>query len=268
VDQIKNEILSSKVVHSDETTWPINNSKDSDGYMWIVANNRGSYYRFEPTRSGQVIKETLKDYSGIVVTDGYSGYYQFREEHKKNVNENRLGLCHAHARRYFYEIKDDYPFIEEYLVLYQNLFAIEKQARDFEELRELREEKSKPVINKMKNWLMEKYADARPETKFKTAIEYTMKNWKELTLFLEVAEVPLTNNEAERTIRQAVMGRKNFYGSRSIDGADVAAIIYSVIESCKKVEIDPRNYLQETIRLCAQGKTTQTPFEFAKSLRQ
>ena len=90
----------------------------------------------------------------------------------------------------------------------------------------------------------------------------------ELTLFLEIPEVPLTNNEAERTIRQAVMGRKNFYGSRSIDGADVAAIIYTIIESCKKVEINPRQYLLQTIRLCAEGKSALTPLEFAKSLRQ
>jgi transposase len=268
VDQIRSEILSSKVVHSDETPWPINNSKDSDGYMWIIANSRGSFYRFEPTRSGKVIKETLKDFYGIVLTDGYSGYYQFREDHKKNINENQLAMCHAHARRYFFEIKDDYPIIEEYLLLYQKLFAIEKQARDFEELLLLRESKSKLIIEEMKKWLMEKYPEARSESKFKSAIEYTMKNWAELTLFLKAPEVPLTNNEAERTIRHAVMGRKNFYGSRSIDGADVAATIYSVIESCKKVELDPRNYLLQTIRLCAEGKTPQTPFEFAKSLRQ
>ncbi|MFZ4405328.1 MAG: IS66 family transposase [Pseudobdellovibrionaceae bacterium] len=268
VDQIREEILSSKVVHSDETPWPINNKKDSDGYMWIVTNNRGSFYRFEPTRSGKVIRETLKDFKGIVVTDGYAGYAQFKDDHAKNINQNKLAMCHAHARRYFFEIKDDYPIIEEYLILYQKLFAIEKQARDFEELKILRTDKSKLIIDDMKKWLMEKYPEARLESKFKLAIEYTMKNWSELTLFLQIPEVPLTNNEAERIIRQAVMGRKNFYGSRSIDGADVAAIIYSVIESCKKVELDPRNYLRETIRLCAEGKTPQTPFEFAKSLRQ
>jgi len=117
-------------------------------------------------------------------------------------------------------------------------------------------------------WLLEKYPEARSESKFKSAIEYTTKNWNELKLFLEDPEVPLTNNEAERTIRQAVMGRKNFYGSRSIDGADVTAIIYSVIESCKKVELDPRSYLLNTIRECANGKTPLTPFEYAKSLRQ
>lgn len=268
VNQIRDEILLEKVVHSDETPWPINNSKDSDVYMWIIANNKGSFYRFEPTRSGKVVRETLKDFSGIVVTDGYSGYYQFKDDHEKNINQNKLAMCHAHARRYFFEIKENYPIIEEYLVLYQSLFEIEKQARDFDELKSLRESKSKPVIAEMKKWLMDKYPEARSESKFKSAIEYSMKNWKELTLFLETPEVPLTNNEAERTIRQAVMGRKNFYGSRSIDGADVAAIIYSVIESCKKVELDPRNYLLQTIKLCAEAKTPQTPFEFAKSLRQ
>jgi transposase len=268
VEKIKNEILNNLLIHSDETPWPINNSKDSDGYMWIIANNLGSYYRFEPTRSGKVVKETLADFSGVVMTDGYSGYFQFRDDHKKNLNQNKLAMCHAHARRYFFEIKENYPDIEEYLILYKELFAIEHQARDFAELKSLRENKSKPIIKQMQKWLMEKYPDARAESKFKTAIEYTTKNWKELTLFLEIPEVPLTNNEAERTIRQAVMGRKNFYGSRSIDGADVAAIIYTIIESCKKVEINPRQYLLQTIRLCAEGKSALTPLEFAKSLRQ
>jgi hypothetical protein len=68
--------------------------------MWIVANNYGSYYRFEPTRSGQVIKETLKDYSSTVMTDGYSGNAQFKVSETKN-----LCLCNAHARRYFWDIK-------------------------------------------------------------------------------------------------------------------------------------------------------------------
>lgn len=268
VEKIKNEILNNLLIHSDETSWPINNNKDSDGYMWVIANNLGSYYRFEPTRSGKVVKETLADFSGVVMTDGYSGYYQFRDDHKKNLNQNKLAMCHAHARRYFFEIKDNYPVIEEYLILYKELFAIEYQARDFAELKSLRENKSKPIINRMQKWLMENYPHARAESKFKTAIEYTTKHWKELTLFLEIPEVPLTNNEAERTIRQAVMGRKNFYGSRSIDGADVAAVIYTIIESCKKVEIDPRQYLLQTIRLCAEGKSALTPLEFAKSLRQ
>ena len=108
VEKIKQEILSSKLVHSDETPWPINNKKDSNGYMWIVSNNRGSYYRFEPTRSGKVVQETLGSYSGAIMTDGYSGYNQYREDHKKNINKNLLTLCHAHARRNFKDIEKIY----------------------------------------------------------------------------------------------------------------------------------------------------------------
>ncbi len=64
------------------------------------------------------------------------------------------------------------------------------------------------------------------------------------------------------------MGRKNFHGSRSIDGADVSAIMYTIIESCKKVELDPRDYLSITLKNAAAGKSTETPFEMASRLRQ
>ena len=268
VEKIKKEILQLKCVHADETTWPINNAKDSDGYMWVISNSQGSYYQYEPTRSGKVIKEILEDYSGCIMTDGYSGYYQYRAQSEKNVNKNKLSMCHAHARRYFFEIKEEYPEVEAYLLMYQELFLIEKLAKDFAELEVLRQQRSKPVLEKMRLWLLDQYPKARAESKLKSAIEYTTKHWNELTVFLTDVNVPLTNNEAERTIRQAVMGRKNFYGSRSINGADVTAIMYTIIESCKKLELDPRNYLLETIRLCAQHKEAKTPFEFAKSLRQ
>ena len=252
----------------DRIPWPINNKKDSDGYMWILSNRLGSYYRFEPSRSGSVIKETLQDYSGAIMTDGYSGYYQFRKDSKKNINQNRLGLCHAHARRYFFEIKENYPEVEYMLEKYRELFKIEKLAKDFSELLELRKKKSQVIIDEMKIWLLENLITSRNETKFKSAIEYSLNHWTELTVFLEDAFIPLTNNEAERTIRQAVMGRKNFYGSRSIDGADLAAILYTLIESCKKVEVDPRKYLLDTIKLAAAEIPTQTPSEYAKSYRQ
>ncbi len=262
-ERIKKEVLSHRLVHSDETTWPINNKKDSDGYMWIVSNNRGSYYRFEPSRSGKIVKETLEGFTGTVMTDGYSGYYQFRNSETKN-----LALCHAHARRYFWDIKDDNPIVEEILDFWEDLFKIEHVAKDFESLKIIRAEKSEPIIEKMKNWLTEQYPESRSESLLRKAIQYSFNHWKELTKFLDDPIIPLTNNEAERTIRQAVMGRKNFYGSRSIDGADVAAIMYTIIESAKKVELDPREYLLTTLKLAAAGDRTETPYEMALRLRQ
>lgn len=262
VEKIKKEILSSSMIHSDETRWPINNKKDSDGFMWIVANNRGSYYRFEPTRSGKVIKETLEGYVGNVMTDGYSGYYQF-----KSSSDKKLCMCHAHARRYFWDIKDTNPDCEEIIEMWKVLFSYEHMAKDFDQLKDVREKYSRPLVEKMQVWLQEKYVESREETSFRTAIKYCINHWSELTKFLEDPQIPLTNNEAERTIRQAVMGRKNFYGSRSIDGADVAAVMYTVIESCKKVELDPREYLLATLRAAAGGEPTETPFTMAKCQR-
>lgn len=262
-EKIKKDILSLNLVHSDETPWPINNDKDSNGYMWIISNQKGSHYKFEPTRSGLVIKETLGDYQGTIMSDGYSGYTQFKKENSK-INS---ALCHAHARRYFWDILEIYPQVEEYIKLYEELFLIERKANSFEELKNLRQTKSKTIIDKMHKWLSEKIVEARAETSFLKAINYSLKNWKELTLFLENENAPLTNNEAERTIRHAVMGRKNFYGSRSINGADVTATIYTIIESCKKVELDPRDYLLETVRSAAKKSELFTPFEMATNLR-
>jgi transposase len=261
--KIKNEVLSRRLVHSDETPWPINNSKDSDGYMWIIANQMGSYYRFEPTRSGKVVKETLGDYVGTIMSDAYAGYYQFRDDKDK-----RLALCHAHARRNFWDIKDTNPKAQEILDLWEELFKLERLARDFVELKSIRDNQSRLIILKMHQWLMTEVHQARSESQMLKAIQYCINHWKELTKFLDDPIIPLTNNEAERTIRQAVMGRKNFYGSRSIDGADLAATMYTIIESCKKVELDPREYLLKTIKNSASGLEAETPFEMAKRLRQ
>ena len=75
-----------------------------------------------------------------------------------------------------------------------------------------------------------------------------MNHWEGLTRFLQDVCIPLTNNEAERTIRHSVIGRKNFYGSRTINGADVTATLYTVIESCKKAQLDPKNYILMAVK--------------------
>lgn len=197
------------------------------------------------------------------MSDAYSGYYQFKKTQKQS-----LALCHAHARRKFWDIKDTSPVAQEILDLWEKLFKLEYLAKDFDELRKIRDEQSRKIIDEINAWLWAQLKEARGESELKKAINYSLNHWKELTKFLDDPIIPLTNNEAERSIRQAVLGRKNFYGSRSIDGADLAAIMYTLIESCKKVEIDPRDYFLITLNLAAAGLPTETPFEMAKRQRQ
>ncbi len=174
----------------------------------------------------------------------------------------------AHVRRKFEEICDNYPKqSEEILSLMQQLFLVEKRAESFEELKKLRCTKSVEIVAQNKKWLEENLATARSESGFKEAIVYALKYWSWLTEFLKDEKIALTNNEAERVIRHAVMGRKNFYGSKSINGADVTAILYTIIESCKKVEIDPRSYILQTVKEVIRGDVFLTPLETAMKLR-
>jgi transposase len=261
IEKILAEILDgSRAAHCDETPWPITNEKDSDGYMWIVSNQAGSYYRFESTRSGAVIEEILKNYKGPVLNDGFAGYNRL-----KKIPGIVDGNCWSHARRKFFEIRKNYPTeCDEILELMKKLFEIERKAKNYDELKLLREAESKVQTDLIYEWLIKKKAEnPLRENHLAKAINYTLKLWEGLTVFLTDVRMPLTNNEAERGIRQSVMGRKNFYGSHSINGADVAAILYTVIESCKKAELQPKFYFKYVIKCNWNKIDPLTPLQYA-----
>jgi len=260
--RILNEILSHDVIHCDETTWPIQIKEQDDGYMWITSNKFGSYYCFEPTRSGRVVTGILKDYKGTAITDGFGGYNRLRV-----FPDIAQAFCWAHVRRKFYDVEPVYPDAKEVLDLIDKMFEIERQARSDEDLLVLRNDKSKGLLDKIHAWLLDQHPKSRTESPAQAAIEYTLKLWPGLTQFLENPRIALSNNEAERTIRHAVMGRKNYYGSRTHNGADTAATFFTVVESCKKVELDPRTYMLYATYELAQGKAPLTPLEYTRHNR-
>jgi len=246
-------------VHLDESPWPINGSKDSDGQMWVMSNRIGCLYRFEPTRSGRIAVEMLKNYKGAAVTDGFSGYNRLPRE----LEGVRLGGCWGHARREFFERIDDFSEAEQFVDMVDQLYAIEDKAETFVQLAELRRTESKALIEKMHAWLWDVKRRYLPGDGIVAGANYSLKRWKELTLFLRDLTVPLDNNYAELALRHIVMGRKNFAGSKTIDGADVAATLYTVIESCKKVGLDPREYLKYIITERWHERDPKSPLEYS-----
>lgn len=264
--KIKEEIKNSGLcLHLDETPWPINNNKQSDGYMWVMSNQAGSYYQFESTRSGRVAKELVGNYKGPVLTDGYGGYKNIFRKNENIV----LSFCWSHVRRKFKDIEKNYPKeTKEILEYINNLFLVERRAKDFEDLKILRKTESKPIIDKIKTWFYETKKRVRKQSGLEKAINYSLNHWLGLVQFLKDEKIPLSNNEAERTIRTAVMGRKNFYGSKTINGADTASTIYTVIESCKKVELDPKKYLKMAVEKAIKKEDVPTPLQYAKEIRK
>jgi transposase len=248
-------------LHLDETPWRVQNPNEKDGYMWVISSRVGSYYFFKPTRSGEVIKEKLKDYTGRVLTDGYAGYNALKEA---GIEQ---GFCWSHGRRNFLPVEKNDPSVRAILDSIDRLFEIEREATTFEELKQLRDEKSRPLIAALGKQLQEEYPKSRPKSQKRRAIEYLMSRWKGFTLFLDDLRLPLSNNEAERTIRPATVGRKNYYGSGNHTGADTAATHFTIVESCKKNDLDPRQFIQMSLRRIAAGKPVMTPLEYAKHLR-
>ncbi len=263
-ERIKSEVLfSSLCVHADETPWPIQVKEQDSGYMWVISNQAGSYYRFEPTRSGKVVDEIFRGYKGPVMADGYTGYTRLSK-----VEGIELANCWAHVRRRFFDIQENYPTeCNEILDLIDKLFNVERRAQSFDALKRLRQEESKKIAREISHWLMKMKQEARSESGLMQAIDYNLRYWTGLTRFLKDVRIPLSNNEAERTIRHAVMGRKNFYGSRTHNGADVAATLYTIIESCKKVELDPRQFINMAVHMSARGGNPATPLEHARKTR-
>ena len=212
MEKIRFDIFSVPLaVHADETPWPILNDHDSDGYLWTICNMAGAYYRFEPSRSGKIIVEMLKGYTGPVVSDEFAGYNRVRNE-----TDCVLCYCWAHARRNFYDILKNHPDdCRTIILMIDELFSVEREAgRSFEKLKILREEKSRGIADRIKKWLSEKNSKyLLADDEVGKAIRYLLGHWKEFTVFLDDIRVPLSNNHAERSLRHSVMGRNNFYGS-------------------------------------------------------
>lgn len=249
-------------LHIDETPWKIQNKKENDGYMWVISNRSGSYYFFKPTRSAKVISEKLLGYSGPVVTDGFNSY-----DHVLVEAKIPHAYCWAHARREFLPLEDHDPTVKPILDVIDKIFEVEREAKDFVQLKLLREEKSKALSEELKSLLMSEYPRSREGSQKRKAILYLQKRWGGFAKFLEDTRIPLSNNEAERTIRHAVMGRKNYYGSGSFTGAETAATLFTVIESCKKNDLDPRTFIVMSLHRAANGENLETPLAYARRTR-
>jgi hypothetical protein len=99
------------------------------------------------------------------------------------------------------------------------------------------------------------------------AINYLLNRFPGFKLFLKDVSIPLSNNDAERALRHGVMGRKNFYSSKTVNGAVVAATLYTVIETAKKAQLDPMDFIRYVIEQNNAGEKSLTPLAYARRIR-
>jgi hypothetical protein len=155
--------------------------------------------------------------------------------------------------RKFEEAEPNHPEAQLALDWIGKLYAIDERAGPHHEKRgELRKAEAPAVLAALKTWL---WSQAVLKTlSIGKAAAYTIANWDRLTRFVDNALVPLDNNATERAIRGPVVGRKNHYGSRSRSGTEVAATLYTLIETAKLHHVSPTRYLLDAVRAADRGE--------------
>ena len=262
-------VLASDVVFMDETHWRL---MDEDGshrwWTWCCASEDAVAYWIRDHRSKDAAAEVLGDYQGIVMSDGYAVYDALARGSPAITPVH----CWAHVRRKFLEAESSFPDeCGRALSWIGELYAIERQVPHLprgapEEVTaeatalrsRLRGERSRTIINELREWAYATKPATLPQSSLGKAIEYMLSLWPGLTRFLLDPRVPLDNNAAERALRGVVVGRKNHYGSHSRRGAEVAAIMYTLFESAKLAGVDPHRYVLEATRraIAAPGTVT------------
>ena len=163
----------------------------------------------------------------------------------------QLVQCWAHGRRPFVEIENVFPAeVREILNLIGKLFAVEElvpvglpEPERLAQLAEARQQHSAPILAAIWDWCAATQKKHLPSTALPKAIAYLENRKGGLSAFLTNPIIPLTNNHMERELRNWAVGRKVHYGSRSLRGTEVAAILYTLLESAKLCGKDPRDYL-------------------------
>src|SRR5690606_5662112 len=136
------------------------------------------------------------------------------------------------------------------LKIFQEIYEIERQVKYLsnEERKAIREQSILPKLAEFHIWMTEQYRQVTPKSPIGKALEYSLKRWKELTLFTTDGQLEIDNNRIENEIRPIALGRKNYLFAGSHESAQRIAMIYSLFASCKANEIDPMKWLTHVLQ--------------------
>jgi transposase len=269
-DKIRVEVLSSRVLHADETPHRmLEGDNKTHWYFWGFSSKNANFFEARDTRSGDVASDFLQNSAcEFLMSDVYSGYKKATREANQNFPPGRVKIkniyCNAHSRRKFKECCDRFPDEAQfYIDRYKEIYLLENHARGktSDEVLRLRALMT-PHFEAMKMRMMETITNYSSKSALVKATNYFLKNYDELTAFIKNTELPIDNNSQERLLRNPVIGRKTWYGTHSKRGAETTAVLFTIVESCKMNKVNPREFVARAIEDLHLGNTVSTPSEF------
>lgn len=277
-EALRKEIRESHYIQADETFIKYQDAKKDhcpNGYLWAYHSpGVGVLFEWFPSRSAKCLDPMLTDYSGLLQSDGYICYTSWLND-EKHVAENKAiihAACWAHARRKFVDAGDSIS--RKIVKLIAKLYHVEKKVRKNPDLDRaaVRQEQSRPVLDKIKDILDREQPRQLPQSSLGKAIHYAQERWAALNLYLEHSDLEIDNNLVENAIRPTAIGKKNFLFFGSPNSGQTSAIIYSLIETCRKLDINPADYLRDTLAalptMMSKEASDWTPSKWKKNLEK
>jgi transposase len=281
-DGLRAELLAGSLIQSDDTPVPYQleslKGRTATGHLWnyLCESSKLVLYDFTTSHSRAGPLSFLSGFEGTLLTDGHASY---------NEAVQQYALIHAgcwsHARRKFYDARlDDRRRCGRMLKLIQELFAVERKAKESREQAaeaagfgkqsgaqdghlvsfgdtehlELRRTESAPLVAEIRSCADAWSVEVLPRSNVGQAVGYLLNQWQPLTRFLDDPAIPLHNNASERAMRHVVVGRNNWIFAGSEAGGHRAAIIYSIVMTCRLNGLDPFVYLRDVIDRLPRGE--------------
>jgi transposase len=267
-EEIRTGVMAGGYVQLDET--PIDylepgNGRTKQGYLWTGSRPDGDvFFHWETSRATACLDNVIPfSFTGTIQCDGYAAYRAFANRRGQTI---ALAGCWAHARRKFHEALESSPRLASWLLgQIQQLYRIEANLREHHagpRLRAaVRASESRPVVKRIERALLKLKASKRqlPQSLLGTAIDYALSQWRMLEIYLADGRVEIDNNLVENAIRPTAIGKKNWLFVGEADAGQRSAIIYTVIETCRRQGLNPYQYLREVLSRLPNMTNHQIP---------
>ena len=252
---LKQKILASDYIQADESPIKVLDSDKKgsthQGYQWVYHDpvQKLVLFNYRKGRGQNGPKELLADYHGYLQCDGYTVYDKIGADPKI-----ALAGCLVHARRKFHDALDsDKKRARTALGLFREMYLEERAIKegtpnDFGKRKLLRDEKTKPLLAQIKTWIEAEQFKILPKSPIGKAMAYFINQYPKLEAIFDDGRIELDNNLIENAIRPMAIGRKNYLFCGSHGAAQNVAMLYSFFGSCKMQDINPREWLEDTLQ--------------------
>jgi transposase len=260
VEAIRAHVFAAERIHADDTTVPVlAKGKCRTGRLWTYVRDDRPFagtaapaaaFFYSADRRAAHPDAHLASYAGLMQADAYAGFNRLYEASRK-PGPIVEAMCWAHARRKFFDLAriNKAPIAIEAVERIDALFAIERDinGKPPPERARVRNEHSRPLVTELETWLRKQRVKLSAKNEIAKAITYSLNQWRGLVRFLDDGRLCMSNNAAERAVRCVAVGRNNWTFAGSDEGGRRAAAIYTLIETAKLNDIDPRAWLADVL---------------------